>query len=473
MNDDVVVTPREWNDRGEAVVYAPSGKPLLVHGGIPGETATAWIQVRGQNQSLALWRHAQNPSPSRVDPPCDKVTACGGCPLLHVDAAGQWLAREGLVRRALDAHGLEDVSISGRIDGEDGDLGYRHVVKLGAGYSDQGSVRMGAWGRRTRTIVPIPKCPVTTDGIRRVMSALAHHVIQQDIRPYEPQTESGILRSAVIRESRTTGEILVTLVVAKRIRQLVELAEAVAQDVSEVVGVWAHINQDPGNNIFTRDEWGAVKVSPLVGKAWIEETVDEVSYRMGPGDFFQTNPAVADVLYRRVFERLELQKGRAVVDLYCGVGGMALQAARKTGWALGVEAVEGAVDHARESAKRNGIAAEFICEDVFHAIPDVEKRLAGRRPVVMVNPARRGLEDGVIEAIHRLNPVKIAYVSCNPAALARDLTAFRALGYAVEDLDLFNMFPNTPHVESVAILHGAPDDTKSRRAPQRRVVRKG
>lgn len=455
------------------MVYAPSGKPLLVFGGIVNEEAVVWVQHKGQNQSLGLWRQTDDPHPRRVEPPCDKVIACGGCPLMHLDGEGQWRVREDLLRHALDSAGLHDVGIAARHESPDGLTDYRHVVKVGAGYSDQGSLRVGAWGRRSRSIVPIPHCPVTTDTLRRTMSAVAHHVIDLNIRAYNPENDSGVLRAAVLRQSRTTGEVLITLVVGRRIRPLQDLAEAIANDVSDVTGIWLHTNTESGNAIYTRDQWGAVKVRPLLGKAWIEEEVGGITYRMGPGDFFQTNPAMAEVLYSRALDALDITRGTPVVDLYAGVGGMALQAARRSGWALGVETIEGAVGHARENAHRNDLTAEFICEDVIHAMPDVQKRLGGRRPVVVVNPARRGLEDGVIDEIVRLDPRRIGYISCNPRALARDLALFRDKGFTVGDVELFDMFPNTPHVEALVVLEGREGSGPEPRAPRRRVVRRG
>lgn len=472
MSDDVRVTPEAWNARGEAVVRAPSGKPLMVFGGIPGESGVVWVQHKGRNQSVGLWRDSDHPHPQRVQPPCDKVSACGGCPVMHVSPEGQWGARMQLVRDALDEHGLPDVKVGARHASPDGELGYRHVVKLGAGYSDQGSLRVGAWGRRTRTIVPIPQCPVTTDTLRACMSAVAHHVIALNIRPYDAEADSGVLRAVVLRQSRTTGEVLITLVVGRRIRPLRDLAEAVANDVSDVAGIWVHTNDDPGNAIFKRDEWGAVQVRPLIGKAWIEEAIGGISYRMGPGDFFQTNPAMAEVLYARALDALQVERGTPVVDLYAGVGGLALQASRRSGWALGVETVEGAVGHARESARRNDLTAEFICEDVIHAMPDVQKKLGDRRPVVVLNPARRGLEEGVIDEVVKLDPRRIGYISCNPRALARDLALFREHGYDIGEIELFDMFPNTPHVEALVVLHGKQTDGPERRAPRRKVVRR-
>lgn len=472
MPDDVRVTPAAWTARGEARVLGRSGRDLLVFGGIPGEVADVWVQHSGQNQALGLWRASIDPDPHRVEPPCDRYVVCGGCPIMHLDPAGQWGARRALVRHALDSEGLTDVALGAQHDSPDGAEAFRHVVKVGAGYSDHGHVRLGAWGRRTRSIVPIPKCPVATPTLRRVMSAIAHHVIEQGLQPFDAERERGVIRSVVARQSRTTGEVLLVVVVGRRVRGLIDLAEALAQDVTEIAGVWVHINDRPGNAIYARDEYGAVGVKPLVGRATIDEELNGVTYRIGPGDFFQTNPAMAEVLYARTLDALKIDGQTAFVDLYSGVGGLALQAARRGAWALGVETLEGAVLRARGAAHHNGLTAEFVVDDVVLALPDVKRRLAGRRPVVSINPARRGLEDGVVEGIASLAPRRVAYISCNPRALAYDLAMFRKHGLHIGDVELFDMFPNTPHVETMVVLTGDTPDAPGKPAPKRRIVRR-
>ncbi len=392
---------------------------------------------------------------------------------MHLDGPGQSDARRDRVSAVLERFELADVALGPIHPCPDGLQDYRHVVKVGFGRSDRGRIRVGAWARGNRDIVPIPGCLAAPEVLRRTMMSLAHHTIQLDVEPFEPETERGVLRSAVLRASRTTGEVMLTLVAARRTRKLAELAEEVARGVNQVVGAWLHINAGPGNAIFQRDGDGVMGVSALAGKDWIEETLNGTAYRIGPGDFFQTNPSVAEVLYARVVERLELAQGEPVLDLYCGVGGVALLAAKRTGFAIGVEEIEGAVNRARESARINRAPAEFICDGVLTALPDLQERLGGVGTKVVVDPARRGLEEGVLERIVALQPARIAYVSCNPDALARDLAHARSLGWRVQgEIELFDMFPNTAHVELLAILV-PPDDhpPPKRRGPQRKLVR--
>jgi 23S rRNA (uracil1939-C5)-methyltransferase len=471
MARTVVVTPQRWLPRGEVEVVAPGRLPLVVFGGIPGEPSRVRIGHQGANKAYGEWVGSDAPHEHRVEPPCERYRLCGGCPLMHLDAAGQARALRHLVRRALDDAGLDDVPVGELVRSPDGQQDFRHLVKVGFGLSHTGRVKIGAWARNTREVVPIPQCLVAAPVLRRTMVSLAHHTLQLEIPPYQSESNRGVLRAAVLRASRTTGEVLVTLVAHHRDRALQDLAEEIGRGVSEVVGVWLHLNDGPGNTIFARDDQGVVGVLPLVGREWIEERLNGIAYRIGPGDFFQTHPAMAELLYARVVERLGAGPGDGVIDLYCGVGGIALLAAQRTGFAFGVEEIEGAVQRAREAARINRVPAEFTTGKVAEVLQQVGPRFEGTGPYVVVDPSRRGLEDGVAEAIDALGPRAIAYVSCNPAAMGRDLARLRAMGYDLEQVEPFDMFPNTSHVECLAIARPAGGVETRRRAPTRKLVR--
>lgn len=466
MPQMITMTPEFWTPQGEA-----EGRyrdfPVRVFGGIPGERGAVKVIAKGDHVAYGTWQGSERQDPHRVEPRCDRYHLCGGCPMMHLDTAGQARARREMVRQELVTAGLKDIVVGELIPCPDGDEGFRHIIKLGVGYSEQGALRVGAWGRRTRTVVPIPKCNVAAPILRFVMGTIAHQVRELEIKPYEVERDTGVLRAIVLRASRTTGEVLVTIVAGNRIKALDEMAENIGAAAREVTGVVLHINDVPGNAIFYRDEAGGVPVQILHGKPWIEDELDGVVYRIGPGDFFQTNPATAGVLYKHTIEALGLTDGEPVVDLYCGVGGFALPAARATGWALGVEEVDGAVLAAREAAKRNGLNAEFMAGKVEELLPQVKARLPDARPVVIVNPARRGLEPGVGKALLELKPRRIAYISCNPRAMARDLLEFQEAGYQVGPVALFDMFPHTAHVETAVILRDPAAEGFVRRAPRR------
>ncbi len=462
------IIPRYWSPRGEAM-GSLRGKPVMVWGGIPDEKAEAKLTRMGHNRDYAVWVGSPEPSVQRVEPSCPKYSACGGCPMMHLSEQGQHDARRRMVVSALNDEGLNDVKVGKVHPSPDGNTDFRHVVKLGVGFSEQGSLRVGAWGRHDRSIVPIPMCEVATPDLRTLMGHIAHNVREYRLGPYDPQNDRGVLRAFVLRQSRSTGDIHITISAGRRPRVLQEFADDVAR-MNKVSGVSLHLNSEPGNAIFSRDEEGNIPMRLLAGTPYIEEELLGVTYRIGPGDFFQTNPAMAEELYRHTLNKLELKHGQSFVDLYAGVGGMALAASRVTGYALGVEGIAGAVASARDTARRQKLPAEFMVGWVQDVLPDLKERLQGMRPVVVVNPARRGLEADVIDSLHALAPSKVAYVSCNPKALARDLVKFKELGYRIGQVELFDMFPNTAHVESVVVLESGQDSEPSRRAPRRRVI---
>jgi 23S rRNA (uracil1939-C5)-methyltransferase len=468
---DSMVTPDSWLPRGEASC-SRSRPPTAVWQGIPGEKCKIHVYAPGKNRSLARWEGAVGrPSPHRVEPACPHYSSCGGCPWMHVDARGQAKGRVELVRTAYDLHGLAEHAPRELRASPDGIEGYRYLMKLAVGRSDRGRPRVGAFGRSTRNVIPIPGCRVLAPALQETMRLVAHLVIEQDIWPWDPERERGVLRYVIVRQSRASGKQLVTLVGARRSPKYRDLAQALVQMQGAIAGVHLHLNGSPGNALFEPSEDGGISTLRLEGDRTIEESVAGLRLPIGAGDFFQTNPAVAELIVRDL--EAELDGDHAVVDLYSGVGGLTLAAARRTGWALGVEAVETAVNRARAAASLNAVPAEFLAGEVLEQLPEVSRRLAGRAPVVVVNPARRGLEPGVVEGLVELDPARLIYISCNPVSQARDLADLLDRGFAVERSRAYDMFPNTPHVEVMAVLRGPAAGKPQARPPRRRVVRKG
>ncbi len=465
-------TPTEWLPQGEALVRAsdPRGRQIAIWQGIPGEAGQVELGRKGAHRQMARWVGARSPSPHRVTPPCPRYHSCGGCPLMHVDARGQSHARLSLLESALREAGIDSPAPEGEIG--PGVLShYRHVMKLAADETDRGHLRIGAPGGYSRRVVPIPECSVVTPGLHNVMHAFVRICIDLEIRPYV--RGRGLLRNLVARESSSTGEILITLVVGQNHPLLRDVADRLTGRCEKVVGAHLHINGEEGNAIFWRDEEGNIPTSHLVGRKTITDRLADVDFRIGPVDFFQTNPIVADRIYRDVLEMTGVEEsGAALVDLYCGVGGFALAAASRSSWSLGVESVGSAVKQARESASVANLPAEFMHGQVTDVLAPLKKRLSGHHPVVVLNPARRGLENGVLDGVLDLDPASIVYVSCNPKALARDLAQFVARDWTIKRIVPYEMFPNTPHLEVVALLEPpGGEQTSSRRAPRRKVVR--
>ena len=472
-----VLTPTHWLPRGEAVATVQD-RPVVIWKGIVGEAAKIELVVRGQNQDHARFKWSQKPSPARREAPCERLDLCGACAFMHMTEPAQRDARLQLVRDALEGVGMGQHTPTEVVESPDGELGYRNTLKLAFGRSDRGHIRVGAYGRHSHKVVAIPNCPVVHPEAAKAMRSVAHHVIDLDIRPYDEETGQGLMRHCIIKRSRATGQILITWVVKYDARVLRTLAERIAMDVGEVAGQWLHINDLPGNAIFAPVDPDPEEDDPppfkwLGGVESIDEEVAGLSLLVGPGDFFQINPGVADRLVRDVVSALAPWRERPVVDLYCGVGTFTLPLAQAHGWAAGIEIVPGAVNRASESARRHHLQAQFLQGTVAEQLPNITKQLEGKGPVVVVDPARRGLEPDVHEALDVLQPSRLIYVSCNPRALAQDLVKLDMRGWKLERLRAYDMFPQTSHVELMAELAPAKAPEVKGRGPRRRLVRPG
>lgn len=411
------VLPTRFHLRGEAVT--DGAHPTRVFGGIPGEEAEVRVLGRGGHVDYAEWAGGNEPSPDRVLPPCPHYRPCGGCPWMHMnsDASRRW-------RRALVVDALTEAGVSADVHEvvpcPDGDLGYRHLAKLVA-YGEGGIVRLGAYGRGSHDVVGVEGCGVLAPALR-AWTALRLPL------------PDGILRHVVVRLSRSHGTVLATLVARRDTPELRRVAAALSAD-----GVFLHLNDRPGDSIFAPGG----PTERLRGVEVVEEHVAGVVFAIGPTDFFQTNPATA----ARLWADLPRPDGRPLLDLYCGVGAVALQLGRGASTVLGIEASPSAVARARQNAARNGIDARFEAAAIGAELPAA---FAGG--LVIVNPPRSGLGLGVTEQVLALRPSELVYISCDPRTLARDLARLVAGGLRVRRVTPYDMFPQTVHVETVVVL---------------------
>ena len=194
------------------------------------------------------------------------------------------------------------------------------------------------------------------------------------------------------------------------------------------------------------------KFVTLYGPGFIEDTLCGLSFRLSARSFYQVNHHQAQRLYETAIDLAGITKEDLVLDLYCGVGTITLAMAGRAGKVLGVEVVPQAIEDARDNARRNGIEnAEFFCADAGEAALRLEKE--GIHPdIITVDPPRKGLNSDAIEAISRMSPKRLVYVSCDPATLARDVALLKERGFRVEKVAAADLFPKCSHIESIALL---------------------
>jgi 23S rRNA (uracil1939-C5)-methyltransferase len=358
--------------------------------------------------------------------------------------------------------GLIDPRLVESIAASPAQLGYRNRVKLvptrrleeplGSDFEPPG-VALGLYQAESHVVVDIPGCPVQMPGVNRAIEALREGITAHGIRLYNEITHTGDLRFVTVRESSAAGELLVGLVT---LREQCDGLEPLADDLLEhgpgVVGVLQNVNPRRGNVIFG----GSTRL--LAGRSSIEEQVCGVRVRLGLTSFFQINTEVAELAYQAILDGLEVTHRDTLLDLYCGVGTIGLIAARHLDQVVGIEEVGEAVELGRAAVEVNDLAnVTFDRALVEERLPAcVEPLRAAGGPdmglLVVVNPPRQGVKAEVIEKLIGAAPRRIAYLSCRPFSLVRDLKRLVAGGYQLESVELFDMFPQTEQVETLAIL---------------------
>jgi 23S rRNA (uracil1939-C5)-methyltransferase len=445
----ITVTCVDLDDEG-AGMTAPgaAGAPRVhVAGALPGERVEAVVQHLSGHAPEAWARLAtiETPAAARRPPACRAFGACGGCVLQHLDYEAQLEWKRRRVARALAA---VDVAVAPCV-ASPRPLGYRNRSKLVAARID-GKVLLGAYAPRSHDVVDLAGCRIAEPPLDDTANALAALLDEAGVAPYDETTLTGDLRHVVLRASHE-GRVLATWIVARPLANGATLARAFRAARPEVVGVVEHVNRGRGNAIFASDA-GADRL--LDGDATIEDRVDvagrAVRLRLSGGAFFQANRGVAALAYAAIADALAIRPGERVVDAYCGVGGIALALAGSgAGEIIGIEAHGGAVADATASAALNGVTnARFVAGDVAGALAAID-----RADVVVLNPPRKGCAPEVLAEVVRLGPRAVAYLSCDPDTLARDLAWLAGRGYrATGGVTPYDMLPHTPHVEALAIL---------------------
>ena len=375
-----------------------AGKELLVAGAFPGEKVRAALEHEGQRRTIGLLREVIVPHPQRIKGPCRCAGDCLGCPLITLAYPAQLQVKEERVRNALAGReALARVPVA-PVWGAEQPFGYRTNAKLVLA-KERGKVSVGLYRRGSHQVVDIGNCPLHHPLINRIVATVRSEIERQEIWVWNAKRQRGLLRYLLVRISPSSGKAMVTFVTAEKdFRQLPRLAKALKSKHPEIVSVQQNVNSSSGNVIFGRE------TLRLVGTPDLFDQLGEVRLRIAPTAFFQVNHEQAARIYALVRRWAALSREECAVDLYCGIGGIALHLARDAGRVIGIEAVEEAVRNARENARLNGLEncrflageAEELVHDLTHEIPPGS--------VAVVNPPRGGCEPAVLEALAGLGP---------------------------------------------------------------------
>ena len=420
------------------------GCTVFVPNAIRGEVCRIRVEKLGKTWAAGKLTEILETSPHRVNRACPVAKLCGGCDFWHMDSAEECAMKASRVTAALNRIGGEALETVPILEAPTCH-GYRNKAQYPVAQK-KGRAFAGFFRAGTHTVVENERClilPREADGVK---NAVIGHMNRYRIPAYDEESHTGLVRHIYVRRGAVSGQVLVCIVAnGERLPHVPELVEQL-QKIPGFATLVLSVNTRRGNGVL-----GEV-FHTLYGPGYIEDTLCGLTFRLSPRSFYQVNHHQAQRLYEAAISLAQITKTDTVLDLYCGVGTITLAMAGAAGRVIGVEVVEQAVADARDNARRNGITnAEFFCGDAGAAALELEKQ--GIRPdVVVVDPPRKGLNGECIEALSKMQPRRIVYVSCDPATLARDVALLKQRGFALENALAADLFPRCAHVESIVCL---------------------
>jgi 23S rRNA (uracil1939-C5)-methyltransferase len=423
---------------GGAGVARTNGYVVFVRGGVPGDRVRARITKSKRSFAEADSVELLQASPDRLEP----AVPHPGAPWQVLPYDRQLAEKEDQVRDALERLGRFSDPPVESIRPAVEEVRYRNKVEYSFGESEEGELvlgfhRPGRWNEIDDVSVDL----LASEAVDRVREAAKSWCRGEGLSTYDRAEHTGFLRNLVVREGRRTSSLQARLVSSPGDFRVAELAAALPADSF----LWTR-----ASGVAETTRGGETQV--ILGEEHIEEELLGLRFRISPEAFFQTNTEMAEVLYRSASELAGLSGRERVVDLYCGIGTIALALALDAAEVVGVEIVERAVADAIDNAKLNGIDnVRFFAGDVRTAMrPLLEE--TGSPDVLVVDPPRAGLSQKVVRRVLEAEAKKIVYISCNPTTLAPNARQMVDAGYSLETVRPVDMFPQTPHIESVALL---------------------
>ncbi len=440
---------------------------IFVPGGLPGEKVTVQVTQVKDHFAVGKITGILRRSTDRVEPPCPIFEECGGCHWQHFQYPLQLQAKRQFLVDALERIGkMPNINVQPCLPSPS-PYHYRNKAMPVLSMRD-GHFVAGIYEPRSHKLVPYQNCPIQADGINELIQQVLRKIDRSGLTPYQEKKHSGFLRHLAVRRGEMTGEILLALVTRSEIPEervqatgvsaeslediLPRLARELMAEVPSLVGVLQNINPSRTNIVF------GSQTKVLAGRDHYFEEIDQLRLKVSLQSFLQVNTAQADLLHSVVREALggpeNGGKWPTTLDLYSGIGTLALGVANECEYVVGIEEVGPAVEDAKANLTLNGKDnIDFLEGDVAQVLLGLREKGLNQVDAVIVDPPRKGVLPEVLARIGALQPQRIVYVSCDPSTLARDLSLLVKHGYAVDWAQPLDMFPQTYHVETVVRLN--------------------
>ena len=479
-NDRVTVTIEDMGSDGEGIGKV-DGFTLFIKDAVIGDQVEAKIIKSKKHYAYARLEKVLQPSPFRVEPKCAYHRQCGGCQLQALSYSEQLHFKEQKIRNNLIRIGGFDAEyIDERMQpivGMKEPFHYRNKAQYPIGTDRDGNVITGFYAGRTHTIIANTDCALGASENQQILETILSYMRKNKVTAYDEVTGKGLVRHVLIRKGFTSGQLMVCLVINKKMTKMSYSTAGVQKNTNEflpnqgellatlaeiqgMTSVSVSINTEKTNVIM------GTEIHNLWGESTIEDTIhvrdmqkenypytgDALTFKISPLSFYQVNPVQTEILYKTAIEYAGLGRKETVIDAYCGIGTIGLVAAKRAKNVIGVELNPDAVRDARINAKENKITnARFYQGDAGEFMENMAEN-GEHADVVFMDPPRTGSDKKFMSSVIKLNPSRIVYISCGPETLARDLEYLTKHGYDVRKIQPVDMFSFTDHCENICLL---------------------
>ena len=423
------------------------GKKLYIKGAFPGQTVKGTVKKKRDTYADVKLVEVLEKAPYEIEAPCPHFGVCGGCSSQNLTYEKQLELLSDEVCELFEDKDIPMGMYLG-VKGSENTWEYRNKMEFTFGDLEKGGeLTLGMHMKgKSFGVLTVDNCMIVDEDFRKVLTVTVEYFRKQNLPYYRVMKREGYLRHLVVRKASNTGELMVNLVTTTQIdfdlsgyTELLKLQTYKGKLVSVL-----HTENDSFSDAVVPE-----KVNILYGRDYIIEELLDLKFKISPFSFFQTNSRGAESLYSIVRDFMGNGENKVVFDLYCGTGTIGQIAAHNAKKVIGLELIEEAVEAAKENAKLNGLDnCEFIAGDVAETI----KQVKVKPDIIILDPPRSGVSPKALDYVIKFNAKEIIYVSCNPKTMVDNLETLLAAGYKVEKSKVKDMFPNTPHAETVVRL---------------------
>lgn len=434
-----------------SIGYDENGRRVEFKGGILGQTIN--VKTGKKNKDRIRAKYINLIEESKLENAreyCPHAGVCGGCAYQKIPYETELMLKHDMIKTLFKDSGIAyDGNI--KINRSAVTKGYRNKMEYTFGDAVKGGDLILGLHRQRRfyEIVDCYDCNIVDDDFNKIRAGVQKYFREKNTDFYHKTTKEGLLRHLVVRKAHHTGQIMVILVTSSdesfddmRLRLFMHMLLDLDLD-GRIFSIYHVLNDSLADAVIPE------KIKLIYGKEYITEEMLGLSFKISPFSFFQPNVFTAEKLYQKAFDLAEIDSTMNVLDLYSGTGTITQLMATVANTATGIEIVEEAVEKARENAKLNDLNnVNFLCGDVLEEI----EKVGNKYDAVILDPPRAGISPASLDKILNIDCKKFVYISCNPKSQMDNLKVFLEKGYEIKDYEIFDQFPNSRHLEAIALL---------------------